>query len=226
MHELALSITDKTAVLKEYTSLRPVGTVVAGVSAQRKREKWAEIVCDLASPKKRDRFNPRFLSNAVMSETQWKVITDIWTEKLQRDYFEADGLGIQDPNRIIAFTQLWNDFIVSPNSGWVDAIGKDERGVVDKVDTWLWSKLERKNFFVVVNSDLSSFELEEKLRPAETTEKDVRTIKRSRLDWESKIALSADSIAKIKDVSERVDPHFDKPVLKSLIEDASITAVK
>lgn len=109
-----------------YRKLR--GAVVVGITSQKIRAKWVELVADLIRPERRGGaydFGP-------MTTSLQKAWSSDWY-----DAFRSMERGDITPD------QAW-----AAMSGKLPELGKDPRGEVPITDTWLWGAGERKLFYL------------------------------------------------------------------------------
>jgi hypothetical protein len=126
--EIALYIGEDGIEKKGDVTYRKLnGEVCVGMTSRYIRQKWVEVVADLIRPERRGGAYPFVFAKAV--QAVWKP------EWLQTSIAMEHGE-------------------ISPEDAWATMsddlpdLGKDPRGEVDRIDTWMWSRLERKQFYI------------------------------------------------------------------------------
>ncbi|MCK9428864.1 MAG: hypothetical protein M0R17_02485 [Candidatus Omnitrophica bacterium] len=221
-HEIAVSIETLPSTIsidkkgKRHITHRRSGDIVAPISDFKKVEKWLEIVCSFGNPKHP---NHELIFDGLVNNCDWKKnkhvdgAKGIWSKELQDKWFEADCKSSTEYDRIANLTRLWNSEI-KQTIGWIDHMGKEPNGVEDLVNTWQWSKHEKSNFYVVVNSDANEQEMKELSNRDISDSTDVREIRRKNIDWESDLLLSNSKKNNIKNRNTVVHPDFSNPMSK------------
>jgi len=154
MAEIALRTTERKIQKAKYFGWRPVGSTIVCCSDSLIRRKWLEICCDLVSPKKRYQYK------AIPG---WQKLCDAWTPALREEWFHYDRATKDHPiGRLLmdkSYPQVvWHNMIEP--IGVLEDLPLAPDANVRVHDTWLWSAHERKSFFIVVNKDASSAEVE------------------------------------------------------------------
>lgn len=234
MHEISLSIfpVDKTDSKKRV--YRPVGSPISVISKWRKRAKWIEIICDLASPKKRGALGSALVQNNNWPTFRWNRICQAWTPQLRRLWRDWD-LGAPDTDDPLGLAmrrqtarELWNTYIKP--TGVISEAGKDPTNMVDLTDTWLWSNSDRRKSLVIVSDDMTELDLEDATKREQSTVDDKQFIKpRKIIDWVNDLDLTVAEKADIYNPSKRVQPRFDKLILRDKLKtttNPSISLVK
>ena len=225
MAEIALRTTERKLQRTKYLAWRPVGSAMICQSDHTICRKWIEICCDLVSPKKR---------NTYQNIPGWSRLCDAWTPALREAWLEADRPTNQwKLSRLLQdhtySTQLWNELIVP--------IGVDKdlplapESDVKIHHTWLWSEIERKKYFIVINTDADSPTIDNwnghEERDADTgdvlpllTEGQVRDpgisfaiMPKKQCKYEIDIGLTGSDLDKISNPEIIVHPKFEAPVI-------------
>lgn len=214
MHELALRTRTDVWQKEKYTCVRPLGMVVQAFSLPRKRRKWMEILADLCSPKKRAMFEQGMVRE--FGRPLWDALCEHWTPALRERWVALDVLK-EGPEKEIGRTLFWDDE-VERVSGFRAALGRDPTGTADILDTWLFSAQERRDYLIVVNTDMAPAEAEaqEGFQDLTIRGRLVKTAK-AFIDWDADLGLPQFQRDRIRSKNFRVDPRFDQPVAKSLL---------
>lgn len=160
MHEIALFRQDQTGTIGGREFTHRAGTPVVGRSLRTIRIAWCELICDLASPKKRNQFLPGLGRNCGFNQTALAAIAGSWSEDLHRrwrqiDAMPDDGLG----NKEIALYQLWLGDI-EKIAGLITDLGQVPGGGARLCDGWAWSIAERRRWLLVVSDSLTGPEVD------------------------------------------------------------------
>lgn len=205
-----LAVRTKPRVIKSLNDFicRPTGSVIIAISHEAIRRKWLEIICDLVSPKKRDMFK---------KIPGWNYLVDHWTPELREKWLSVERLN----NPVETEKMLINDVDRQLSS----LLGKDPRQEKDLMGTWLWSEAERKRYFLSFVDD----ESEEVIGASAFTEVSVGEnavvlCPSKKIDFETALGLSQDSVNKIKDPGVIVHPKFSSPISKTTITTISYDA--
>ncbi len=150
MAEIALRTTERLLQKVACFHWRPRGATIVCCSDSQIRGKWLGILCDLVSPKKRKDYGglPGF-----------QRLCDAWTPQLREAWLAYDR-----PTKAHPLGRLLQDRSY-PQVVWAELI--EPIGVLPDLplapgsdvpiyNTWLWSDRERKDYFLVVNSDADS----------------------------------------------------------------------
>ena len=208
MAEIALRTWELKTVKEKYIAWRPKGSAIVVISEHEKRRKWLEIVCDLVSPKKRDKFK---------GIPGWQNLVDHWTQAFWDEWFELHKptkkypLGPILQNKGIV-QQMWDNSI---DAQLTAILGKESVGVEDLTKTWLWSGHERKTLFIVFNDDVTDAELE--IYGLGTTlfkNGDAVMTLGAQYKYDFDVAISPDTLAKIQDPDFVIHPRFNIAVPK------------
>lgn len=205
-----LAVRTNELIIKDLNNFvcRPVGSVIISISYHMIRRKWLEIICDLVSPKKRDSFR---------NIPGWQYLVDHWTPALREEW-----LSVERQNSLAATEKMLADRVDGQLSGF---LGKDPRQEKDLMGTWLWSEAERKRYFLSFVDD----ESEEVIGASAFTEVSVGEnavvlCPSKKIDFETALGLSQDSVNKIKDPGVIVHPKFSSPISKTTITTISYDA--
>lgn len=205
MTEILLRTTEFRNQKPTYLSWRPVGSVIEVIDSLRLRYKWIEIVCDLARPEKRKMYT------AIPG---YQYLCDHWSKELWDAWWQADRQNaFSDQDFANGF---WEENI---DAQLIGLLGKDPRGEVNLTDTWLWSEYERKNWFIVVNNDEEDATKVRAWKGRQETWDNEKLIihPKTRIDYETNLSLSAESLSSINDKNIVVHPKFSSPVAKSVV---------
>jgi len=221
MAELALRTQEFINHKQKYTAWRPVGSIIISINQHRMRRKWLEIVCDLVSPKKRNQYK---------SIPGWQYLCDHWTPQLREEWFQ-----LQKPNKEYPHGALLQNAITSQTM-WeqrvdlqlISLIGKEEYGIKDKTDTWLWGDDERKIYFITVNEDEEDNSSVQGWAGFNNITQDgkLHIVPRTQIKYQTDIPeLSEETLLDIADRDKILHPRFDKPISKAIINSPNILSL-
>lgn len=238
MSEIALRTTERKLQKAKYLGWRPVGSTIVCCSDHMIRRKWLEIVCDLVAPYKRKGYT---------ALPGYDSLVAAWTPQLREAWLEYDRPTKQYKlSRLLqddAFPQfVWGE-IIEP-IGLLEDLPYAPEANVKVYDTWLWSELERKNYFVIVNEDADRQTVQAwqgtEERDADTGEVlpelgpdevygptiNLAVVWKGQVKYETDLGLSGDTLANIADKDKIVHPRFDKPVAKVKVKQPTIVDAK
>lgn len=233
MHELLIGVEElPPRIERGNTRYRPAGRVLFAATLACKRNKWAEILCDLADPRPRRRldgaFDPskRAFYEGAQTPIQeslgahWDLIKEQWTPEARGRWFECECIPQGHMEKPIAEAFLWSEI---EKTGIRTALGKDPTGLVDLLDTWLWSEHERKTHLVVVNADMSEVEAEAATvikveNYGEGEEKKSFHYPSAVIKWSSDLGLSELEKVEILDKGTIYQPRFDRLAGKTVVK--------
>ena len=230
MAEIALSRREKKLIQGDKRSWRPAGSTIVCCSDSFIRRKWLEICCDFASPAKRH--DPAF-----QSIPGWHRIKQAWTPALRRAWLRADkpnpGYPLGELLMNVAKPQsLWNQHVV-PTGLVSDIPLAPESNTVQACDTWLWSRREKKRFYVIVNDDATDEEVQSwqgieprdydtgevlpKLIGNQTYDPSIKVayVWKKRIKWRTELALTQQEIDDIDNLDHELHPRHDRKVGKN-----------
>jgi hypothetical protein len=120
---------------------------------------------------------------------------------------------------------LWGEIVDSQIPG---LLGKDPRGEVDLVNTWLWSEYERKNWFIVVNTDETDLHTVKAWNGWQETIDGGKLIihPKTRIKYDTDLTLSKESLALVADKETIVHPKFSSPVSKTVVSTPDVKEAK
>ena len=221
MAELALRTNEFLNKKTKYIAWRPIGSVIVSIDSHTMRLKWLEIVCDLVSPKKRDDFK---------GIPGWQYLCDHWTKELRSEWIALGkpttdyplGRLLQDP---LAAQKMWDESVDSQLSS---IIGKEPGGVEWLTNTWLWSQKERKELFIIVNADETDNLQVRNWGTRSESYKDGTLVihPKTKVDWETKLDISSKTKTEITNPAKIINPSFDIPVVKTLVETPNLLDLK
>lgn len=232
MHELLVGIEDHPPRIDGAdTRLRPSGRILFAATDAVKRDKWAEILCDLADPRPRRRADGKFdpskrdLYEAARNPIQqslgarWALVKEQWTPQARGRWWECERIPNGHQEKPIAKAHLWGEI---ERSGIRSGLGRDPTGVVDLLDTWLWSEMERKIHLVATNADMTDSEALESAtvtvrRSAEGQQRSALHHPSRILRWDSDLGYTRTELSAIRNKKKIVHPRFDRPFQKALL---------
>lgn len=237
MAEIALRTSERLVQKAKYLAWRPVGSAIACCSDHTIRRKWLEICCDLVSPQKRENYR---------GIPGWQRLCDAWTPQLRAAWLAADR-----PTRDWPLSQLLQDHTHSQRvwDSLIVPIGVDRdlplapESDVPVHQTWLWSDIERKRYYIVVNTDADSPTVDNwngheqsdgdtglvlpRLAEGETRDPRIKVVisPRMMVDYKHDLGLSAAKLAKIADKAQVNHPDFTSAVGKAKFKAPIVTEV-
>ena len=194
MAEIVLRTRTLINAKQKYTAVKPRGGVAAAVTDQKIQNKWIETICDLMSPAKRDNYS---------TLPYYDLMTAAWTEKLRQDWIDWQR------SKIPVITNVFWDTVIKP-LGLVSQFGNAPESTKPLYETWLWSEHERKQFFIIHSPDEAA--IKAATAHEDITYKDDLYKCQKIFDYEKDITFSKETVAKINDPTQVVNPRFDKPV--------------
>lgn len=232
MHELLVGIEDMAPrVNGEEIRFRPAGRILFAATEAVKRDKWAEILCNLADPRPRKRADGKFdpskreLYEAARTPIQqslgarWGLIKEQWTPQAHGRWFEAERIPEGHQEKAIAKAFLWSEI---EKSGIRSALGRDPTGVVDLLETWLWSEMERKIHLVATNADMTETEAVASAaviveRSGSGRERRVSHYPSRIIRWDTDLDFTRTEKSNIRNKKKIVHPRFDRPFQKTVL---------
>jgi len=237
MSEIALRTTELKVQKESYLAWRPVGSAMVCCSDHCICRKWLEICCDLVSPVKRTNYQ---------NIPGWKFLCDAWTPELRLAWLEADR-----PSKDFKLSRLLEDHTFSA-SLWDSLIAPI--GVVSDLPlapesdmpvhkTWLWSEGERKNYFIIVNTDADSPTVENwngheeydaatglvlpRLADGQVRDPKIKVVisPRKVVAYKTELALTGAKLAKIDDKTQVVNPDYTLAVAAIKFKSPLVTKV-
>ena len=217
--ELALSIDERIVEKQKYTLYRPKGSVLVGMTNERIRRKWVEILGDLFAPYKREQYTkfPYYNQIVPMWNNAWKQAAD---EMFRRNITADEAWNI-----ITQSGDIFGNLPLAPGASSTHV-----------TDTWVWSQHERRIFYIV-KADQAAAEASlaegEILTEVWFGKKEIDSDgnlwnehsqgKRFRVpakmaNYENNWNLPAISISRIHDLSHALDPDVDRPLHPNLFE--------
>ena len=206
MAEIVLRTRELINAKEKHTVIKPRGGVVSVVSNHKIRNKWIEIICDLMSPMKRENYTG--LPHYDIMAAAWS--RELWSKWLERDWIS---------------TEFWNENIVP--LGILSQFDNAPESAKPLYETWLWSPTERKQFFIVYNDDATDEDLAAMNMQVEKQDVKERLYlaPAKSYDYTKDVAISKDTLAKIDDPTQIVNPRFDKPVIAAKYTEPSISSL-
>lgn len=221
MHEFMLRVTPETQERPEFTRVRLTGSVVYAATDRIKQNKWLEILCIFPDPRKRinqigtilpshqEGFESAQTNIATSLGEKWRFAKENWEPLLSELYrdWESTPQGRESEDKRSDLMNLIEGRRVR------SALGRDPTGVVDVMDTWLFSEEERRQYLVVTSSDISEAAAYNTMLPAYEME-GGRLISRniSYVDWENELGYTPQKLADIRSRNVTVHPDFANPI--------------
>jgi hypothetical protein len=228
MGEVALRTSEYRQQCEGYLAWRPKGSVIEVVTDAWILQKWCEIVCDLASPKKRGQY---------AGLLAWDRICQAWTPALRKAWVDACRVNNCAPT-YTDWAGLWAGIV---GDGLLADMPDDPTGERPVYRTWPWSDAERRRFFIV-STDVPDAEIQSwKVRKlwtfdAEKNEyveagEDAKLVKpvlapARVIDYEADLGLTPGELADIADPAKTVHPRFDRPVAAEKVKAAKPDAAE
>lgn len=224
MHELALAITETRSKHQWGDIVRPAGHVGIVMSEVVKKDRWLQLICNIASPNHR---NHDQIINGLIKNCNWTKQNTVdlcnhWSEHLYEEWRECMRIKVgQNVNDMI--NGFWEKIV--PDSGLKSILGKDPLGIVSKIESWQWSNQELTKTFVISISDIDESTARSLTGQVATIDDDVLTSKneikhividRNVYDFERKLEFSEDTISKIKNEETKINVRYDKPINSNL----------
>ncbi len=209
MSEIALRTSERKLQRGNILHWRPVGSTIVCISNSMRIRKWLEICCDLVSPKKRKDYE---------SLPAYDKLCEAWTPELRETWLIADR-----PTKDYPLGQLLMDNSY-PQKLWDELI--EPLGVLKDLplapesdvliyNTWLWSETERKQFYIVSNTDATDEEVESWQGTEERVDGLNTVIAwKKQIKYQTELGLSQPELDKIANPDIVVHPKFDAPVPK------------
>ncbi len=183
----SVDILPATKTKPERTIRRRRGDILVAIPMIQTRFKWVEKIGRLMSPALRHR---------------WTVPNrDAVLAKWNRGWFDA--WYAMERERSLTPEQAWQVIL---NSGLPD-LGKDPRGTTPRVDTWFWTKNERR-IFLLGNLDSEDVSLAERGHSMRDGVWEIGY--RGRIDYRTGLGFSSSERVKIEDRNHLRDPKLDE----------------
>ena len=213
MREIQLQIFDYKLVREKYIIDRPAGSIISAFSDIRKAGYWVELICDLMAPYKRKFTIDGLLRTNRCTQKQIDTIIGVWTKQLFNEWLEISKKQ-ELKKRKDELKKLFE--MIKKTSGWVDTLGKNKNETAYLCDTVMWSEVEKKNSFIIVNDDLSDIELEDlHINYDENIENKKIFRPMGFIDWKNNLGISENSKVDIINPEKITEPRFDKVIKKS-----------
>lgn len=208
-----------------------VGAPITYVSDDNIKKKWIEIISHFVSDRvlrnkkgnlyRKDKngnlihtareYWYSYLVPGVFSQSQWNDLIDNWSASLENDWRDA----IREKKEVMLF-----DSTIHESSAIRTALGKDVRGDVDLVDTWVWSDAEKTQFYPMQVTGFLNGALKGLTKGRMYN---MHGIKVHRIDivvdFNSIIDLSPESKAEILNYETLVEPRRNKSITPSKFKD-------
>jgi len=211
MAEILLRTRELINAKEKHTVVKPRGGVVTAISDRKIRNKWIEIICDLMSPMKRDKYT---------GLPHWDIMAAAWTAGLRQLWIDWGRSA-----KPVTTDKFWIDSIVP--LGLVSQFDNAPESTKPLYETWLWSPTERKHFFIAYNDDATDEDLRamNTLVEKQDTKERLYLVPGKQYDYEKDITISNDTLVKINDPTQIVNPRFDKPVVLAKYTEPIITGL-
>lgn len=235
MHELLVGIENMPPrVNGAEIRYRPAGRILFSATDAIKRNKWAEILCDLADPRPRPRAHQgqapdpskrtiyeQYAQTPIRQSlgARWDLIKEQWTPAARNRWFDCDCIPDGHPEKPIAEAFLWSEI---EKTGIRTALGRDHTGVVDLLDTWLWSPHELKIHLVVTNADMTDAEAREAAnvsveRVGEGRSRRTFHFPARIIQWDTDLGIPPNEEISIRDKDTVYHPRFNRPMTKNVV---------
>ncbi|MFQ5493934.1 MAG: hypothetical protein ACE5EX_01000 [Phycisphaerae bacterium] len=194
-----------------------MGSVLEAVSRARCKAKWLEIVCDLMRPAKQAQFTT-FTYHSVLRPlwrpAWYELIRDVW----------RGNVGVD-----AAWTTVLADGTIQ------GAMPTDPTGRVPVLDTWVWSDIERRMFFIVAMDEatMTSGQIDDAAGETRYVDPPVDAVEDAvvtpglirplhRIDYigGDVPGLSAATLTRIADRTQIVHPRLDLPLDSVVLRDS------
>jgi hypothetical protein len=214
--EVCLRVRPLEKVTTKHTCRKPRGAVVTGKTRAHIVAKWVEIVGDLLAPYKRAQFT---------GFPYYDIIVAAWRQEWQDIWLAADRMAT-GTNEVIKDTatweQAWSD--MTADGTLLADLPDDPRGDVHVTATFVWGPGERSQFFII-NTDTEDLALLAGIENtgAQHTPYEIDGVfytgPRWRVDYETDLALSPQTVADINDLEHVFHPRLNYQVSQAAFRD-------
>jgi hypothetical protein len=207
MSELVLRRQTKDTLKDKYRDYRPQGSIISTKSNRIITRKWIEIICDLASPQKRDTYINLNIPGFI-------EVVENWTPALRKRWLDYDRETLDTETT----QDFWDTDIKS--GGLLGAI-PDYRGK-KAYEQWLYSDTELIHFFVVENDDGEDEEIEDWSRRKETNDRgSIIFSPQKSVDYKNKLLLTKREKDDLEDITKMVLPERNRKARKNIIDNVN-----
>lgn len=193
---------------------KPQGAIVAVKTPNIKMRKWMEIAFSHAAPENRQKW--------VNSTPLFQLFIDNWRKEFRDKWFDLDRQKVfSDPvSGPLDTAAFWNQYIV--DTGLKKALGKDTRGQVDLMETWVWGSLEKTTLLPAVVNTGSNISTKIKEVESQGILYKVKEKKVQVIHALLNAGVTEEEYLNIVNKAVPIETDFDRPVLVDYIVDSEV----